>query len=236
MGMRRFSKSAAVAATMAVMGFAGFAGPAAAAVIFTGSDGSGGSVTVSTVNATTLAVALTDSNTPVTDASALSGLQLSFSSGPGSVSLTEVTNTLITFTSGGNFTTASGLPDHWGVGVSGNVLTLETVGPDAVGGQPRDLIVHAPSSPVAENGNLTNFDPYIQNTGTFDLVLSSDTVAALSAGRVTITGANFQYSTTAGFTTGVPEPASWAMMLVGLFGTGFMMRRARKTGVMAVTA
>jgi hypothetical protein len=183
-----------------------------------------------------LSVALSDSNTPVADATALSGVQLMFSSGPGSVSLTEITNTLITFTSGGNFTTASGLPDHWGVGVSGNILTLETVGPDAVGGQPRDLIVNAPVSPATVQGNITNFNPYIQDTGTFDLVLSSDTVSALSAGRITITGAGFQYSTTASFTTGVPEPATWAMMLVGLFGTGSMLRRARKTALVPARA
>jgi hypothetical protein len=227
--MRHSSKFLGLAASVALMGFAGFAGPAAAAVIFTGSDGSGGSVTVSTLNATTLSVVLSDSNTPVADATALSGVQLAFSSGPGSVSLTEVTNTLITFGAGGTFTTASGLPDHWGVGVSGNILTLETVGPNAVGGQPRDLIVHAPTSPAPVQGNITNFNPFIQNTGTFDLVLSSDMVSALNAGTTTITGAGFQYSTTAGtWTTAVPEPATWAMMLLGFGGIGGMLRTNRK--------
>ncbi|HWC62649.1 MAG TPA: PEP-CTERM sorting domain-containing protein [Rhizomicrobium sp.] len=229
-------KIAGLLGAAAAVGLTAFAGPAAAAVIFTASDGTHASVSVSVINATTLSVALSDYNTPVTDAGALSGIQLLFSSAPSAVSLTEVVNPLITFTSGGTFTTSSGTPDHWGVGLNGTTLTLETVGPYAAGGQPRNLIVYAPNSPVAENGNLTNFDPYIQNTGTFDLVMSSADISALSAGRITITGANFQYSTTAGFTTGVPEPATWAMMLTGLFGMGWTLRRARKNGAAAVTA
>jgi hypothetical protein len=108
------------------------------------------------------------------------------------------------------------------------------VGPNAVGGQPRDLIVHAPTSPAPVQGNITNFNPFIQNTGTFDLVLSSDMVSALNAGTTTITGAGFQYSTTAGtWTTAVPEPATWAMMLAGFGLIGFAMRNARKTLTLA---
>jgi hypothetical protein len=36
-------------------------------------------------------------------------------------------------------------------------------------------------------------------------------------------------------TTGVPEPATWAMMLTGFFGVGFMMRgsRRKQAGVLA---
>jgi hypothetical protein len=33
--------------------------------------------------------------------------------------------------------------------------------------------------------------------------------------------------------SGVPEPATWAMMLTGLFGAGMMLRRARKVAVTA---
>ncbi|HWY61451.1 MAG TPA: PEPxxWA-CTERM sorting domain-containing protein [Rhizomicrobium sp.] len=212
----------------AVVALMGFAGPAGAAVIFTGSDGSNASVTVSTLNSTTLSVALTDSITPVSDGGALSGVQFLLSSAPASVSLTEVVNPLITFSSGGTFVASSGTPDHWGVGLSGTTITLETVGPNAVGGQPRNLIVDAPTSPTPENGNLTNFNPYIQGTGTFDLVLPSTYIAALAAGTVHITGANFQYSTTAGFTSGVPEPATWAMMLIGFGAVGFAMRGSRR--------
>jgi hypothetical protein len=227
MNIRHVTAAAAVA-------LMGLSGPAAAAVIFTGSDGLNASVTVTSVNATTLSVALTDSITPVSDGGALSGVQFLLSSAPTSVSLTEIVNPLITFTSGGTFTTSTGTPDHWGVGLSGTTITLETVGPDAVSGKPRDLIVDAPASPVAENGNLTNFDPYIQGTGTFDLILPSAYISALNAGTVTITGANFQYSTTAGFTSGVPEPATWAMMLIGFGAVGFMMRGSRRNQQLAV--
>jgi hypothetical protein len=216
----------------------GLAGPASASVIFSGSDGSDASVIVSTLNSTTLSVALTDSITPVSDGQALSGVELFLSSAPTSVSLTEIVNPLITFAShSGAFTTSDGTPDHWGVGLSGTTITLETVGPDAVGGQPADLIVDAPSSPVTENGQLDNFNPYIQGTGTFDLVLSSAYISALSAGTATITGADLQFSTTPGFSAdvtpnvpaGVPEPATWAMFLLGFGAIGWTLRARRNT-------
>jgi hypothetical protein len=35
-------------------------------------------------------------------------------------------------------------------------------------------------------------------------------------------------------TTGVPEPATWAMMLTGFFGVGFMMRGSRRKQAGAV--
>jgi hypothetical protein len=39
---------------------------------------------------------------------------------------------------------------------------------------------------------------------------------------------------TQGFATAVPEPAAWAMMLVGFFGVGFMMRGSRRKDAIAV--
>jgi hypothetical protein len=230
-----FSRKVLSFAAVSAMAIIGSGAPAAAATIFTGSDGSKASVTVSTLNATTLSVALTDSIAAVSDANALSGVQF-FLSGAGlaSVSLTEVSNTLITFGSGGVFTTTTGTPDHWGVGLSGTTLTLETVGPNAISGQPRDLIVDAPTSPASVSGNLTNFNPYIQGTGTFDLVVGSAYITALTNHTANITGADFQYSTTAGFAGGVPEPATWAMMLVGFGAVGFMMRGSRRKQLGAV--
>ena len=215
---------------VAAVAFVGLAAPAGAATIFTGSGG-GGSVTVSTLNATTLQVVLTDSNSIVSDATALSGVQLFLSSAPTSVVLNEVTNTFISFASksDGSFTPSLGTPDHWGVGLSGTTLTLETVGPVAVGGMPDDLIIDAPTSPATLVGNPANFNPYIQDTGTFDLVLPSTYIAALTTGS--ITGAAFQFSTTAGFTTGVPtgvpEPSTWAMFLLGFGAIGWTLRGRR---------
>ena len=43
----------------------------------------------------------------------------------------------------------------------------------------------------------------------------------------TLTGANGAYSGTLNVSNAVPEPATWAMMLLGFGGMGFVMRRRR---------
>ena len=51
--------------------------------------------------------------------------------------------------------------------------------------------------------------------------------------------ANSQYNyefTATGLTTGVPEPATWAMMLIGFGAVGYSMRRRRKSGGIAQLA
>jgi hypothetical protein len=40
---------------------------------------------------------------------------------------------------------------------------------------------------------------------------------------------------TQGFTTGVPEPGAWALMLLGFLGLGTMLRASRRTRLMAAT-
>jgi hypothetical protein len=37
------------------------------------------------------------------------------------------------------------------------------------------------------------------------------------------------------FASGVPEPSTWAMMLLGFFSTGFMIRRFRRKEALAVS-
>ena len=47
-------------------------------------------------------------------------------------------------------------------------------------------------------------------------------------------GGNMQY--TADFGAGVPEPATWAMMMVGVFGLGASLRRRREQTAVATVA
>ncbi|MDP3746058.1 MAG: immune inhibitor A [Phenylobacterium sp.] len=54
-------------------------------------------------------------------------------------------------------------------------------------------------------------------------------------GSVTSSGLNLDNITVTGnvLTSGVPEPATWAMMITGFFGAGAMVRSSRRRGVAA---
>ncbi|MFL6759246.1 XDD4 family exosortase-dependent surface protein [Sphingomonas sp.] len=88
-------------------------------------------------------------------------------------------------------------------------------------------LLSAGYSTAGDNGGITNNQPYIKNSVTFSLGAFDGSLASVSNVR-------FQYGTATTdthFGSGVPEPATWAMMLLGFGGIGVSMRRRRKPGL-----
>ncbi|WP_341632030.1 XDD4 family exosortase-dependent surface protein [Sphingomonas agri] len=79
---------------------------------------------------------------------------------------------------------------------------------------------------AGDNGGVTANQPYINNSVVFDL-------GAFNGSLADIGNIRFQYGTAitdTHFTPSVPEPATWAMMLLGFGGIGMTMRARRKNG------
>ena len=83
-------------------------------------------------------------------------------------------------------------------------------------------ILSAGYSPAGDSQGMTNQQPFIKNSVIFDLGAFNGSLASISNVRfqydTSLTGPNF---------TAVPEPATWAMMLIGFGGIGMAMRRRR---------
>jgi hypothetical protein len=148
------------------------------------------------------------------------------------LSLTSQSGVLIDIGAGGTVTPVAGSPTHWGASLTGSTVLLETAGDAAVGGKPIDLIIGTGPYTNA-NSSIIVHDPSIQGTGTF----------ALSALGVTastqVTGVIFSFGTgpdTFLPVTTVPEPSTWAMMILGFAGIGFMAYRRSRKNTMALTA
>lgn len=108
----------------------------------------------------------------------------------------------------------------------------------------------APVSGNAANEAVSVFVNYLNADGSTGQV--AQTVSTNGQNFIGLTGTNGEVFTSAGFTANptnfgvgefqqlrlggvaafgaVPEPAAWMMMLVGMFGVGFSMRRKNKTG------
>jgi hypothetical protein len=85
-------------------------------------------------------------------------------------------------------------------------------------------LLSAGYSPTGDNGGITNNQPYIKNSATFSLGAYNGSLASISNIR-------FQYGTALtdpSLTPAVPEPATWALMLLGFGGIGVSMRRRRR--------
>jgi len=185
--------------------------------------------TITFVSSGILEVQLSDTEAnPKSAGDLLSGIIISLGESAGPVSLTSQSGPLINVTGNNNgYTTVSGSPTHWGVGSSGDDITLETAGNDAQGGEPTNMIIGQPNG----SGNYSNanssvddghFSPYILGTGIFFI---HDAALTLPPD---ITGVVFAFGTSPDtFLKGVPEP-----LTLSLFGTGLAgavaMRRRRK--------
>lgn len=91
-------------------------------------------------------------------------------------------------------------------------------------------ILSAGYTTAGDNGGITNNQPYIKNSVIFNL-------GAFNGSLSSVSNLRFQYGTalTDPSLTAVPEPATWAMMLLGFAGIGVSMRRRRpKTALMQV--
>jgi hypothetical protein len=192
----------------------------------TGSDADGaltGSANI-TLGTNSITIALTDPATgQVSSGQTLSGIIFTVS-GVTSVVLGTESGSLVNV-SGSTESPVAGSITHWGTGISsGTTIDLETAGSFAQGGQPKDLIIG--TSPNANNG-FGNFDPYIAGTGTFTLTAHGVT------GQSVITNVELLFGTEPfavdAVTSAVPEPSTWAMMVLGFAGVGFMAYR-RKSG------
>jgi hypothetical protein len=184
----------------------------------------------------TLTVVLTDTQAnPRSAGDLLSSIEIIPFGGPGNPTGLTQSGQLITVASNtGPYTTSPGPPTHWGVGVSGNQIVLETAGPFAVGGTPVNMIIGPPDgSGNYGNGNASvvdgHFSPYINGTGTF--VISDSAINSAT----TITGVFFDFGTgpdTVLPGTPVPAPEPNPLVLVGfavITTTAFQQWRKWKT-------
>jgi hypothetical protein len=163
---------------------------------------------------------------------AISGIFLTFdvapTSGSGFTQDGDLVNLNGTTNSG---TAAAGDPTHWaGTLLGTGVIRLWTL----TGGQPRNMIASGDLGDL--NNGISNFNPYIDETGhfTFNLGGLATKVTAVSF----LYGTNPNNPQVGGECTancggggggqGVPEPATWALMILGFGGAGAMLRRRRE--------
>lgn len=201
------------------------------AAVFTGtgfdSDGSLKASANINSDAGSITVILNDTNTgEISSGQTVSGIIFDITGVTG-ISLQSSVGALLNVNDNGTETAAAGTINHWGVGRTGTTITLETAGPFAAGGKPHNLIVG--SNPDQNNG-FDNFNPYINGTGTFTLTAAGVTANSIISNVHFLFGTN-SYDVDA--TPSVPEPATWAMMIIGFAGVGFLAYR-RRTGVLPV--
>lgn len=184
-----------------------------------------------------------DSTGPRSTGNLLSGIQLVFSNEVNSVANSlSGTGTLVNLqpttscTSSCTFTaTPTGSTDlvpPWKGTTSGSTLQLTTLG----GGSPTELLIYGTGPYTGANKNLDGDDPLVQGTATFDIALTGLSDGTSTLPETTLSGVNFNFGTTANnWETGsvhsplpvgsVPEPSTWAMIIIGFAGLGFLAYR-----------
>jgi len=121
-----------------------------------------------------------------------------------------------------------GTSSHWADYSSLGTVSISAIGLPHV----QDMIVGA--SPTPGTGGFVNFDPYIYHVGTFTIHATLSNPNSFTISNVVFsfgTGPDtFLAGTRGPFPTGtppVPEPATWAMLLLGFAGVGFMAYRRK---------
>jgi len=233
-----FTGAAAVAAALAF----GSAAQASTTWLFTGpvADGSGNAQAVIDTSLGSLTIELTNFlANPISIGRLVSGVRLTLDEDPTGVSLFSAAGTEINVAPGGATSGSDNVIHHWGTTLNGGFVYLATAGLGAAGGQPFDLII-GPGPYTNANPSITGKNPQIDQTGTFVL-----TFTGLGLDRPVVTGVDIAFGTSGtdyhtalcvdgcgrGGGAGVPEPAAWAMMILGFGGVGALLRRRRTAWV-----
>jgi len=206
--------------------------PSANAVVVFGSGtiANGGNSSVSaqaniTFNSSTdiLTVVLENLQTGIgSSGQAVSGISFVLTGLTGTSAFTQA-GSLVDVATGGAETSHSGTPSHWDNDSSGKTIKIDTV-PGIGGSQNKNMII--PTTLGNANKGFSNFDQYIAGDGTFTLKLAG-------VDDLLISNIVFQFGTDTSFTvpgqvSAVPEPSTWAMMILGFFGVGFIAYRRKQ--------
>lgn len=223
--MRTFSLMAATAA-----GALALAG-SAQALTYISSDGNAQAIFTLSANKIIVDLTSLDVN-PIDAAGEVSGIQIMLGGAPLTVGLGSATGALINISGGIATVDSSDTIDHWDTALVGSTIFLATAGTGSVGGKPHDLIIDGGGVYTHANNSIDVHNPEIKGTGHFTLNLTG-------APTPTITGVKFEFGTTPDsvlggvITGGVPEPASWALMILGFGGVGAVIRRRRSATAVA---
>ncbi|HEV2362605.1 MAG TPA: PEPxxWA-CTERM sorting domain-containing protein [Caulobacteraceae bacterium] len=218
-----------LAATAGALALAGQAGAVTFVASGTGGDGAESAKAVLTTSGHTLDVALSSLiANPKAAGQEVSDIEITFANSPGVVTFQSDSQNFVTITrhkkAANTWTTSTGATTHWGVATSSDTVTLATAGPGSVGGKPIDLIIGNSGSFSNANPSITGRNPQILGTGNFDLMFSGAVPKISSVVFSFGTGPD-------NFLPGqalVPEPASWALMMMGAGLIGGALRRRRK--------